>query len=135
VFIAANYWNATQASWLKTQMADPTPYTFVMRHEPVESSTSGLPGVAASENIVSAYPHTRELLGHTHTYRHPDQQGLYNHVVTGNAGAPFDGGGTFYGGLLVQQQANGNVTATEYDESTGTPNDSWTVTPSGAQAN
>ena len=124
VFIAANAWDSTQQSWLTTQLADPTTYTFVMRHE--STTASGLPAsVTESESIVDAHPYTIELLGHTHEYRHEDTQ----HVISGNAGAPLAAGN--YGLLIVEQQTDGNVTVNEIDESTGNATDSWTVSPTG----
>jgi len=125
VFVAANAWDSTQQSWLTTQLADPTMYTFVIRHE--STTSSGVPaGVTASESVVGAHPYTLELLGHTHEYRHVDTK----HVISGNAGAPLSSGGG-YGLLIVEQLANGNVTVSEIDESTGNPADTWTVSPTG----
>jgi predicted phosphodiesterase len=125
VFIAANAWDSTQQSWLETQLADPTTYTFVSRHE--STTSSGVPaGVPESESIVTAHPFTIELLGHTHEYRHEDTQ----HVISGNAGAPLESSGN-YGLLLVEQQANGNITVNEIDESSGNVTDTWTVSPTG----
>jgi hypothetical protein len=125
VFIAANAWDSTQQTWLTTQLSQATTYTFLMRHESLQSS--GVPtGVTASESIVTAHPYTIELLGHTHEYRHVDTQ----HVISGNAGAPLTSGGS-YGLLLVEQQSNGNITVNEIDESTGYVTDTWTVSPTG----
>jgi predicted phosphodiesterase len=125
VFIAANAWDSTQESWLQTQLADATTYTFVIRHE--STTSPGVPtGVTASESVVSAHPFTLELLGHTHEYRHVDTQ----HVISGNAGAPLAGSGG-YGLLIVEQLANGNITVTEIDESTGNGTDTWTVSATG----
>jgi predicted phosphodiesterase len=124
IFIAANAWDSTQQSWLTTQLGDATTYTFVARHEP--STSSGVPtGVTASESIVGQHPYTIELLGHTHEYRHEDTQ----HVISGNAGAPLSSGS--YGLLMVEQLANGNISVTEIDESTGNATDTWTVSPTG----
>jgi hypothetical protein len=124
VFIAANAWDSTQSSWLTTQLADPTTYTFVMRHE--STSSSGVPtGVTASESIVGAHPYTVEMLGHTHEYRHEDTK----HVISGNAGAPLSTGN--YGLLIVEQKSDGNITVTEIDEATGSASDTWTVSPTG----
>src|SRR5262249_4873058 len=45
VFVAANAWDSAQETWLRSAMARPTTYTFVVRHEP--AATSGAPpGVA-----------------------------------------------------------------------------------------
>jgi predicted phosphodiesterase len=124
VFIAANAWDSTQQSWLTAQLADATTYTFVVRHE--STTSSGVPaGVTTSESIVKAHPFTIELLGHTHEYRHEDTQ----HVISGNAGAPLSYGS--YGLLIVEQQANGNITVSELDEATGNATDTWTVSPTG----
>ncbi len=125
VFIAANAWDSTQQAWLQTQLADVTTYTFVMRHEPTTSSGVST-GVTASESVVGAHPYTIEMLGHTHEYRHQDTQ----HVISGNAGAPLAGSGG-YGLLLVEQQADGNISVSEIDESTGNATDTWTVSPTG----
>jgi len=124
IFIAANAWDSTQQSWLTTQLADATTYTFVVRHE--STTSSGVPtGVTTSETIVKAHPYTIELLGHTHEYRHEDTQ----HVISGNAGAPLTSGS--YGLLIVEQLANGNITVSELDEATGNATDTWTVSPTG----
>jgi hypothetical protein len=125
IFIAANAWSSAQSSWLTQQLAQPTTYTFVVRHESVQSP--GVPsGVTESESIVLAHPYTLELLGHTHEYKHVDTQ----HVISGNAGAPLSSG-TSYGLLIVEQQTNGNITVSEIDESTGNVGDTWTVSPTG----
>jgi hypothetical protein len=126
IFIAANAWSTAQESWLAQQLADPTPYTFVMRHEP--SADTSAPGVAPSEKLVSAAPYTLELLGHTHEYKRVDT----THVISGNAGAPLQPGSSGFGLLIVEQLADGNVSVTEIDEASGAQIDTWTVTPSGA---
>jgi Calcineurin-like phosphoesterase len=125
LFVAANAWSTAQSTWLTAQLADPTTYTFVVRHEPSYDDTA--PGVTPSDTAVNAAPYTIELLGHTHEYRHLDTQ----HVISGNAGAPFDDGWNSYGMLFVDQQMNGNITVTEVDEATGSTIDTWTVTPTG----
>jgi hypothetical protein len=129
VFVAANAWDSNQQSWLQTQLADPTTYTFVVRHEP--SADTQAPGVSPSEALVKQYPLTLELLGHTHEYRRVDT----THVISGNAGAPLQSGsGSNYGLLLIQQQSNGNITVNEIEEASGNTVDSWTVTPAGQPA-
>ena len=83
VFIAANAWDSTQQSWLQTQLADPTTYTFVIapRVDDVVGRAGRRAGVGEHRDGAS---YTLELLGHTHEYRHEDTQ----HVISGNAGAP-----------------------------------------------
>jgi hypothetical protein len=124
LFVAANAWDSTQQSWLQTQLADATTYTFVMRHEPPNDTQA--PGTAPSESLLTSAKYTLELLGHTHEYNHIDAQ----HVISGNAGAPLSGGNS-YGLLIVEQLANGNITVNEIDEATGNVTDTWTVSPSG----
>jgi hypothetical protein len=127
VFVAANAWDSTQQSWLQTQLADPTTYTFVMRHE--QAADSNAPGVTPSESIITQNPLTLEVLGHTHEYRHLSTR----YVISGNAGAPLTGTGN-YGLLLVKQQSNGNINVSEIEEATGNTVDSWSVTPTGQAA-
>jgi hypothetical protein len=126
LFVAANAWSTTQQTWLTQQLADPTTYTFIVRHEP--ASTTDAPGVTPSEQAMQGAPYTLALLGHSHEYRHVDTK----HVISGNAGAPISYGN--YGLLLVQQQTNGNITVTEYDQASGAPLDLWSVTPDGQPA-
>jgi hypothetical protein len=127
IFIAANAWSTEQESWLQAQLADPTTYTFVVRHEPATGTHGSAPGAQPSESLVLASKLTLELLGHTHEYRHTDTQ----HVICGNGGAPTSGG---YGFLLIEQQADGTLVATEYDQATGTATDTWKITAAGNPA-
>ena len=126
LFVAANAWSAAQQTWLQQQLADPTTYTFIVRHEP--ASTTEAPGVAPSEQVMKGASYTLALLGHSHEYRRVDT----THVISGNGGAPLSTGA--YGLLLVQQQTNGNITVTEYDQASGMPLDLWSVTPTGQPA-
>jgi hypothetical protein len=128
LFVAANAWDSTQQSWLQQQLADPTEYTFVVRHEPAADTQA--PGVSPSESLIKAAAYTLELNGHTHEYKRVDTK----HVISGNAGAPLQSGASGYGLLMIEEQGNGNMTVTEIDESTGQVIDTWTVTPSGGAA-
>jgi len=133
VIIAANAWSDAQSSWLQTQLADPTTYTFVVRHEP--PNTSNTPGVGPSEAIIHQFPLTLELLGHSHEYRRLDTQ----HVISGNGGAPmhsyYGTANAGYGFLMIEQQDDGSIAATEIDEMTGNPMDAWKVTADGKALN
>jgi hypothetical protein len=120
VLIAANAWSDTQATWLETQLAQTTPFTFIVRHEPAEVSEA--PGVDPSEAIIARHPYTLVLLGHSHRYRRLDAR----HLISGNGGAPLTGHGGF-GFVLIRQQRDGRFTATEIDEATGHAVDTWTV--------
>jgi hypothetical protein len=129
IVTAANAWDAAQESWLKTQLADATTYTFVVRHEPAADTQA--PGVSPSEALIAQYPLTLELNGHTHEYRRV----TINHVISGNAGAPLQAGsGSTYGFLMLRQQANGNINVTEIEEATANATDTWTVTADGKAA-
>ena len=50
VMVAANAWDATQERWLEQVLAEPTTYTFVVRHESINANTA--PGVLPSEVII-----------------------------------------------------------------------------------
>jgi hypothetical protein len=128
LFVAANAWSSAQQTWLQQQLADPTAYTFVVRHEPASDSTA--PGVSPSESLLKSSTYTLELNGHTHEYKRVDTK----HVISGNAGAPLQSGASGFGLLIIEEQDNGNMTVTEIDESTGQALDSWTVTPTGGAA-
>jgi hypothetical protein len=122
VFVAANAWSEAQATWLEAQLADPTRYTFVVRHEP--PSVTQTVGVAPSETIIHRHPLTLELLGHFHRYQRIDGK----HLISGNAGAPLSSG-AHYGYLLVDLMTNGNLAVSEIDQATGEVTDTFTVCP------
>jgi hypothetical protein len=128
VFIAANAWDDTQASWLERALSMPTTYTFVVRHEANEATTA--PGTTPSEAIVKAHPFTLELCGHSHTYSRKE-----NRVVFGNGGAPLTGT-EGYGYGLVQQRADGTLTVDAIDYLTGEadPAFHFAVNPDGSPA-
>ncbi len=110
VFVAANAWDATQASWLSSTLAQPTTYTFVIRHESATASTA--PGVTPSENIMKQYSYTLSIVGHAHTYSHPSTK----EVLFGNGGAPLTSGN--YGFGLITQRGDGAIMVDAYDYST-----------------
>jgi hypothetical protein len=129
VFIAGNAWDSAQSSWLSGVLAVSTTYTFVIRHEATEADTA--PGVTPSDSIISSYPLTLEINGHTHTYEWSDT----NKVIVGNGGAPLTGSGD-YGYALIQQQTNGDITIDMIDYESGTADSSFhrELTPTGAEA-
>jgi hypothetical protein len=132
VATAPNAWSNAQSQWLDTALAQPARYVFVIAHEPPTSS--GLPaGSMAIEAAIAARTGgvTLRLYGHTHDYRHIGG----NAVISGNAGAPLGGFGGFYGFLIVDQLASGDITVTSYE--IGTPplvNEMWSVHPDGSVA-
>jgi hypothetical protein len=113
VFVAANAWDNEQAVWLDAELAKPTTYTFVVRHEPTEANTA--PGVKPSEAIIKKYPLTLRLVGHTHTYAYyPNSQ----EIVVGNGGAPLSGAAN-YGFVLVKRRPDAAIEFNGVDYSTG----------------
>lgn len=102
VFVAANAWDTTQATWLSQTLAVATTYTFIVRHEPAEANTA--PGVTPSEQIMAQHPYTLAITGHTHTYSHY----LKRQIVVGNGGAPLTSAGNF-GFALITQLPNKSI--------------------------
>jgi hypothetical protein len=109
VVLAGNYWNDDQAAFLDNAMAEPTTYTFVVRHEGYLASSA--PGVTPSEAIIAQYPYTLMLGGHVHTFRY---DAGHKEVLTGNGGAPLVSG-VNYGYTLVKRRADGAIEVTNYD--------------------
>jgi hypothetical protein len=114
VFIAANAWTNEQGTWLDTQLADATTYTFVVRHEP--GGETQAPGVAPSEAILAKHPYTLALVGHTHTFRRSGPR----EVIVGNGGAPLTSS-VNYGWALVQRRADGAIQVDMIDYQTAKP--------------
>ncbi len=128
VFVAANAWDNEQAIWLDTELAKPTTYTFVVRHEPVAANTA--PGVKPSELIIKKYPVTLRLVGHTHTYSYkPDT----HEVVVGNGGAPLSGG-VNYGYVLVKRRPDAAIEFRAIDYSTGKDFNYFAINADGSPA-
>jgi len=107
VFTAANAWDSTQQSWLQTTMAQKTTYTFVVRHEPTESS-GGAPGVSPIDSIITQYPYTMLLTGHSHTWD-TFGYGTAKEVVVGNGGAPLSNTSKNYGFAVMSQRSDGAI--------------------------
>jgi predicted phosphodiesterase len=128
VFVACNAWDSTQSSWLTTQLAMPTTYTFVMRHEGTNaiSETS----CSASQTIIDAYPLTLLIVGHTHTYSHYKST---KELVVGIGGAPLTSG-TDYGYAIVSRNASGTLTITVYNYQSHAVIDTFSIQASGAAA-
>jgi Calcineurin-like phosphoesterase len=103
VFVAANAWDAAQSAWLGDELAKPTTYTFVVRHEANAADTA--PGVTPSKAIVDQHPYTLTIAGHTHTF---DYSAGQKQVIVGNGGAPLSGG-VNYGYTLAARRADGAI--------------------------
>lgn len=112
VVIAANAWDEAQASWLEGELAAPTTYTFVTRHEP-DDTPGGCLGCAASQEIVKRHPYTLLFVGHEHLFKIVPES---KEVIVGNGGAPFYNDGEQYGYLLCKQRTDGAIACQEHDE-------------------
>ena len=128
VFVAANAWNDAQSRWLDLVLAEPTTYTFVVRHEPHYSETA--PGVDPSQMIMARHPLTMLLTGHTHSYAHVP---AYREIVVGNGGAPLTSG-TDFGYVIIARQADGTLQVTSKTYMTHAIVEQFAVTPDGVLA-
>ena len=127
VFIAANAWNAAQATWLDTALAEPTTYTFVVRHEPASANTA--PGVTPSEAIMAKHPYTLALVGHVHTFQRTGPR----EVTIGNGGAPLDTS-VNYGFGLFTRRSDGAINVEMIDYQSGMSSQAFAVNPDGSPA-
>ena len=128
VFVAANAWDTVQAKWLNAELAQPTTYTFVIRHESAKANQA--PGVDPSQAIVNKYPLTMLIAGHAHTYeRHDD----LHEIIVGNGGAPLT---SFvnYGYVVVRRRADGTVRFTAKEYVSFKTIDDFALTPEGKPA-
>jgi hypothetical protein len=112
VFVAANAWDDAQATWLQKALNQPTTYTFIVRHEPAAAGTA--PGVNPAEQIMSQYPYTLSIVGHSHTCSRSGTR----EVIIGNGGAPLTSSGCNYGFGLVQQRADDAIQVDVIDYAT-----------------
>ena len=129
VIVAANAWNPTQAAWLEQTLAQPTTYTFIVRHESA-GVTNGPPGLDGSETIIAKHPLTLKIVGHTHTYYHDS---THHELVSGNGGAPLTSG-TNYGYAIVERLPSGDIQVSEHDYQSNAVTDQWRVHPDGTSA-
>jgi hypothetical protein len=118
VFVAGNAWQASDATWLDGELAKPTTYTFVIRHEPKAATTA--PGCTPSEEVMAKHPYTLAIVGHTHTYGRTGPK----QVTIGNGGAPLVGSAN-YGYGLIQQRPDGAVQIDMIDMTTGAADTSF----------
>jgi hypothetical protein len=128
VFVACNAWSSTQSAWLESQLAQPTTYTFVVRHESA-SAVSQTP-CQASQSIITSHPLTLLIVGHTHEYRHESYD---KEIIVGNGGAPLTSG-VNYGYVIVSRNASGTLTITAYDYMSHAVLDTFSIQASGSSA-
>ena len=126
VFVAANAWTAAQRVWLDQMLAEPTTYTFVVRHEPDDATSA--PGVRPSQQVIATHPVTMLIVGHAHTYRHVAAS---REIVVGNGGAPLSTGSN-YGYVIVARQPDGSLQITSYDYATHAVVDQFAIAANGA---
>jgi len=119
IVLAMNAWDSTQSSWLSTQLAQSTTYTFIIRHEPASANTA--PGVSPSDAIISQYPYTLYIVGHTHEFSHSSTR----EVIVGNGGAPISQGD--YGYATFTQTATGDIQVSNYDYNSNSAVSTFTV--------
>jgi hypothetical protein len=128
VIVACNYWSSTQATWLDTELAKPTTYTFVVRHMGSDATTA--PCLSGSSNnaaqIMGSHPLTLLIAGHTHTFAYYPSE---KQIIVGNGGAPLSGA-INYGYVVAEAQSPGGpLTVKEYDYSTNASQQTYTVNP------
>jgi predicted phosphodiesterase len=128
VVIACNAWDSTQSGWLHTELAKPTTYTFVVRHEGT-NAVSQTP-CNASQATIDANPLTLLIVGHTHTYSH---YASTKEIVVGIGGAPLTSG-TNYGYAVVSRNDDGTLTVMVYDYLSHATLDTFKIKASGASA-
>jgi hypothetical protein len=119
VFVAGNAWDSAQSTWLDQTLAQPTTYTFIMRHEPAAATTA--PGVTPSESIMRNHPYTLAIVGHTHTYGKTGTK----QVTIGNGGAPLTGTASYGYGVVARRASDGAVTVDMYDYQSNQPDASF----------
>jgi hypothetical protein len=131
VFVACNYWSATQAAWLDQQLSAPTTYTFVVRHEGAEQTTAPcLAGTPNAATIMAQHPFTLLIAGQPSTVEHVAAD---KELVVGNGGAPL-AGPVDYGYVIAQQRADGAVAFTAYDYMTNAQQTTFAVNADGTPA-
>jgi hypothetical protein len=117
VVIACNAWDTAQAGWLKGQLADPTTYTIVARHQP---SGGQAPCLEATDGLLANAAYDILIAGHVHTFGRVGKT-----LIVGNGGAPLTGGAPF--GYATVEQRGGEFLVTDYDSQTAAPISSFTM--------
>jgi hypothetical protein len=125
VFVAANAWDSGQATWLEAELAKPTTYTFVVRHE--ASYITEAPGVAPSSAIIAKHPLTLLIVGHTHTFQY---LAASKQMIVGNGGAPLTGS-VNYGYVVMRQRPDLVIEIREYDYATNALGYAVAIKPDG----
>ena len=122
VVLADDLWTTQQESWAQAALARPTSYTLVCRHHPSYNGDGQNPHIL---DLVRSHPLTLLLDGHTHLYNHAGSR----EVVLGNAGAPLDSFGDFYGYAMLDIGTDGRAEVRAYREVDDTLVDDFSVSP------
>lgn len=131
VVIACNAWSRVQADWLEGSLADPTTYTFVVRHEGIDEAPA--PCILSEPNadaIMGRYPFTLLIAGRPDTFAYYPKE---RQVIVGNGGAPLQGD-VSYGYVLATQRVDGAIAFSEIDSLTGSVEQIFAVNPDGTPA-
>jgi hypothetical protein len=117
---ACNEWNSTQQSWLQSQLATATTYTFVVRHMPMGSNG---PCNSQMDPMLRNATLDGLLAGHTHTvyFSTSDKE-----LVEGVGGAPITGSAN-YGFATVEKNAGSGFTVKQYDYQTAQVINTYTL--------
>jgi hypothetical protein len=130
VFVAANAWDATQEGWLDHALAEPTTYTFVVRHEP-DYDNDACFGCGPSDAVVKRHPYTLILAGHEHTFRIVRST---REIVVGLGGAPLSTAADRPGYVVCAQRLDEAIACQQHDMGSGSPgyaDSAIAVTPGG----
>jgi predicted phosphodiesterase len=109
--VACNAWDSDQAAWLQQQLASPTTFTLVARHEP---SGADAPCVDATDRLLAQTDYDILFVGHAHTFGRSGKT-----LVVGNGGAPLTGAASF--GFATVDQRGSRFLVTQYDSETKAP--------------
>ena len=127
VVVAGNSWTPAQATWLDAQLAKPTTYTFVARHESTTATTA--PGVNPSNAIIRAHPLTLLIVGHQHTYIHDAAE---KEVICGNGGAPLVSAVSYGYAIVERRTTDGAIKFREIDYQSHAIIDSFVIKADGS---
>jgi hypothetical protein len=120
IIVACNAWDSTQQSWLQSQLATSTTYTFLVRHEDPTATTG--PCVSAMDSMLASATYTALIVGHVHQYCSGSLSSATSceypfsspkAFVVGNGGAV-----TSNDGYVTVQQSGSSFTVTDFDYST-----------------
>lgn len=130
VLVAPNAWDDVQERWLEQILAEPTTYTFIVRHEP-DYDDDACTGCAPSDAVVKRFPYTLILAGHEHTFRVVRSS---REIVVGLGGAPLSTPADRPGYAVCTQRPDGTIACQEHDMGSGFPgyaDSTLVVTPDG----